>query len=1032
MEQAVHIGVCGGLTVTVDGVRHEQALLQQGRLVLAFLALNRERPVTRGELELAVWGSDRAEDRRAAISTLLSRMRRALGAGVIETEGRTTVALAGHVKVDYHEVVDALAHGEQPVTRDATAARQALRLADRGLLPGETAPWLDEWRRELAELGLRARERIAESALLAGGPQLQVATDCAREIVRAQPYRESGYGLLIRALEAQGNTAQALEAYEQLRERLNEDLGATPSPQLRALHARLVGAPAATHGGPPGRAAITTAVSRPGLSSRSRAPFVGREHELGALRDLFGVQADGRCRLVLLEGEPGIGKTRLATQFGADCQRRGALTLYGRCDSDTVVPYQPFVEALRCAHGDARLLPLAARIPAQLAELARVLPELGDAVGGGAPAQLGDDQAERFRLFDAVSAVLVALSIARPLLLILDDLHWADKPTLLMLRQVVRSAGDVPILVLGTYRDTERASALLDTLADLRREHVLERIALAGLSERAATELIERVSPADMPPPLSRTLWEECRGNPFFLEEMLRHQAPAGGRAPAGGPASLPDAVKDVIGRRLASVSKNLRTVLEIACVAGNQFSMEVLESLGDLSEDELDEALGEAIDAHLIEELPGAYGRFAFEHSLTRQTLYEDLTLTRRARMHLRVGEELERLDGPPTGQRLAELAHHFLFAPPDRGRTKAVHYAVCAASHAMQVLAYEEAVRHYEVALAALEGHPEHDERRHELLLCLGEAQVKAGDARRARVSFREAGDIARATGSAQGFAKAALGGAQISGGVVDDERVRRLEEALEWLGADDEMLRVRLLSRLVIELSFARDQARLAMLSEEAVAAARRCGDAGALSAALIARHWSLWAPENIGERLEAATELLDLARRSGSDSFTLQGHRWRMMDLLELGQVEEADAAIEGYARLAERRRLPAEEWYAHLFRAMRMLMSGRYADARSASGAALELGHRVGDPNAQQAHTLQMVALRCDLGGMREVEDDVRANVQRYPAIPGWRCVHAYVLCELGEHDGAARELGDLSAGAFAAIPRDGLWLAAIV
>jgi tetratricopeptide (TPR) repeat protein len=153
---------------------------------------------------------------------------------------------------------------------------------------------------------------------------------------------------------------------------------------------------------------------------------------------------------------------------------------------------------------------------------------------------------------------------------------------------------------------------------------------------------------------------------------------------------------------------------------------------------------------------------------------------------------------------------------------------------------------------------------------------------------------------------------------------------------------------------------------------------------------------------------------------------------MMDLLELGQVEEADAAIEGYARLAERRRLPAEEWYAHLFRAMRMLMSGRYADARSASGAALELGHRVGDPNAQQAHTLQMVALRCDLGGMREVEDDVRANVQRYPAIPGWRCVHAYVLCELGEHDGAARELGDLSAGAFAAIPRDGLWLAAIV
>jgi DNA-binding SARP family transcriptional activator len=1027
--QGVQIDVCGSFAVTVDGRRREHAIRQQGRLVLGFLALHRSRPLSRDELELAVWGADSAGDHRAAISTLLSRLRRELGPGVIDTSARTTLKLADDVKVDYDEIAAALAQAERsPDHADPTAARRALRLADRGLMHGETAPWLDERRRELVELAQRARELIAEAALWRGGPELRIATDCAREIVKAEPYRESAYGLLIRALEAQGNVAQALEVYEQLRERLAEDLGATPGPQLRALHAHLLGAPGAAPAATPGAAGLS------GLSSRSRAPFVGREQELVALRDLFGMEADGRCRLVLLEGEPGIGKTRLATQFGTDCQRRGALALYGRCDSDTVVPYQPFVEALRCAHADGRLAPLAEQIPAQLAELARVLPELGDdpRVAACAPAVAVDDRTERFRLFDAACAVFVSLSRVRPLLLILDDLHWADKATLLMLRQVVRSAGDVPILVLATYRDTERAGALLDTLADLRREHVLERISLAGLSEPAAAELIGRISHEDMPAPLSRTLWEECRGNPFFLEEMLRHRAPAGDRATIGGAGSLPDAVKDVIGRRLAGVSKTLRTVLEIACVAGNHFSLEIIESLADVSEDELDESLREAIEAHLIEELPGVYGRYSFEHSLTRQTLYEDLTLTRRARMHLRIGEELEALGDPQTGQRLAELAHHFLFAPPERGRAKAVHYAVCAARHAMQLLAYEEAVRHYEVALTALEGHAEHDERRHELLLCLGEAQVKAGDARRARVSFRDAGDIARAIGSAHGFARAALGAAQISGGVIDAEQVRRLEDALEWLGDDDEMLRARLLARLVIELSFARDPSRLARMSEEALVVARRCGDAGALSAALIARHWSLWAPENIAERLDAATELLALAARSGSGSFTLQGNRWRMMDLLELGEIAPADAALDAYVELAEHRRLPAELWYAHLYRAMRMLMSGRYEDAERASRAAFELGHRIGDPNAHQAYTLQMLALRRDVGGLRAVLDDVRANRHRYPAIPGWRCVQVHTLCELGERDLAAAEFADLSQASFAAIPRDGLWLGAMV
>jgi DNA-binding SARP family transcriptional activator/tetratricopeptide (TPR) repeat protein len=1026
----VQIEVCGRFRLVVDGERRDGAIHQQGRLALAFLAIHQARPVSRDELELAIWGEGSSRGHGASLSTILSRLRRALGPEVIQSHSRTCVQLAEHVVVDYHsafslltQAQDALRHGDPE--QAAAAADRSLQIAHGGLLHGESASWLEDLRRELTELGLRARECIAEAALLRGGPELGTAADRAREIIRAEPLRESAHAVLMRALEAQGNVAQALAVYEELRERLSDELGVTPGAQVRALHSRLLGAPQAGHVEPPATTKASPSPSPLPLSSaRVRAPFVGREAELNALRELFGAPGSGSCRLALLEGEPGIGKTRLSVQFAQDCQRNGAVTLYGRCDPETVVPYQPFVEALRGALGAGVLAPLSQRILGHLAELARVLPELADTAGVIVPALGADDTAERYRLFDAVATVLAEVARAQPMLLILDDLHWADKATLLMLRQVIRSAGEAPMLVLGTYRDTERCEALLDALADLHREHVLHRIWLTGLDEGNATQLIGQISDG-VSSQLSRTLWEECRGNPFFLEEMLRHESSVG-RA-AGGSDSLPHAVADVIGRRLARVSPEARTILEIACVAGNRFSIEIVEQLGELSEDVLDTVLCEAIDAHLIEEVSGVYGRFSFEHALIRQTLYEQLTRTRRARLHLRVAQVLEDQRGD-DGSRLAELAHHYLQAPPSQGRAKARHYAVLAARHALEVLAFEEAVRHYEAALPLLD---EADaEQRHELLLALGDAQFKAGDARGARVSFREAGDIAREIGSATGFAKAALGCAQSFALIIDEEMVSLLEEALQWLGDSDPSLQSRLLSRLVTELSLSRDPARVSTLSEHALAVARRTGDRGALSAALSARRWSLWTPESICERQQISTEFLRLAASAGSARLALQGHQWHLMDLFELGDIDGADAALEAYCSLAQERRLPAELYWMRVFRAKRLLLAGRYEEAEQHSRAAFELGTRV-EPNADQAFTLQMITIRRDRGGLEEFEDDVRAKVQQYRAIPGWRCVLAHLLCELGCLDEARQELNDLSTNAFDVLPRDALWLGAI-
>jgi DNA-binding SARP family transcriptional activator/tetratricopeptide (TPR) repeat protein len=1035
MSAPVRIDVCGNLAITVGGERREGEIRRQGRMLLAFLALNRARPVSRDELVLAIWGEETAGHHRADLNGLLSKVRRVIGHDAIEM-GRASVQLAHPIGVDYHEAVRGLEDAQAALNRSAldeasAHAERALHLAERGVLHGETAGWLDEPRRQLSETGLRARECLAEAALRRGGPHVQTAVDHAHEIVKAEPYRESAYALLMRSLEAQGNVAEALGAYEQLRRRLRDELGVSPGPSLRALHQRLLSShDAAAHTAAAGPSASPTML--PPAIARSRTDFVGREAELRTLSRTFEDAASGACRVVLLEGEAGVGKTRLAATFAEHCQRSGAVALYGRCDSQNLVPYQPFVEALRRYLAGPSLESLREAIPGHLTELAIVLPELGGEPRS-APVDGPAQEAERLPLFDAVSAVLCTIARPQAALLVLDDLHWADKPTLIMLRQVIRFAASAPLMVIGTYRESERTEPLLDMLADLRREHFYDRITLRGLDEDDAALLIRQLGDAGTPVELSRALWEESRGNPFFLEEMLRHRTVAGeGPATLGGSGSVPDGVKDVIGRRLARLSEDLRRVLEVACVIGSDFSVRILEQLCDLSEDALDAALNEAVDAHLIYEVPDTYGQFAFEHSLTRQTLLEELTLTRRARLHLRVGEELERLEDP-DGAQLAQLAHHFLHAPPHDGLERALEYAARAARQAMNVLAYEEAARHYELALRALERLEQDGERRQGLLLALGDAQVKAGDKRRARISFREAADIARERGSARGLAMAALGvsAGEMSAGVVNEELVPLLEEALGALGESEGVLRSRLLARLAIELSFSREHVtRRTELTEEAVARARETGDANALSAALLSRHWSLWQPENVTERLHIATELLSLAGAAGDRRIEMQGHRWRMMDLLELGQIDEVDREMEAYATLARERRRPSELWYVRLYSAMRLLLSGRYEEAERESRAADEMARRIGDPNAG-AVVLQMAVLRRDRGEIAELEEPVRQAVLRYPGIPAWRALLAEILVDAGRESEAREEFEHVAAGDFAGIPRDGVWLGAM-
>ena len=1031
------IELCGHLSVSVDGRRREADLPgRQGRLALAHLALNRKGGVTRERLIAALWGEDAPAGHAQALNVVLSKLRRALGPEVIENAGERAVQLTPSATVDLDAVQPALDEafaardrGDWPAVIEA--AGRVSEPADAGLLPGYEAPWLEDPRRRLEELGLQARELRGDAGLAVGGAELAPAERAAQELVELAPYRESGYLLLMRVREAQGNLVEALRVHEKLRTLLRDELGVSPGPQVQAEFERMLKAersetaPAPEPVAPPPPPPTTD--GRGFFATRSGAAFVGRRGEIDRLREYLDRATEGNRQLVLLEGEPGIGKTRLAMEFMELCESEGSLALYGRCDAETLVPYQPFVEALRR---------YVSRAPEQAgawraqhgAELGRVIPEL--AAGGDTPG--GPEEEERYRLFDAVSEVLNDIARHQPVVLVLDDLHWADKPTLLMLRQMVRAAGESPLLIVATIRDTERPTALVDMLVQLRREHYFDRIELTGLDEEDATVLIGEFGPQGMPEHVNRALWEETKGNPFFLEEMVRHLGTTSPNPEGNGsawPLELPEGIREVIGRRLATLSDRAGQLLTTAAVMGREFRVEVLEAVSELDEDELDEVIEESVGAHVIAEVPGVYGRCSFTHALIRQTLYDGLTATRRARLHLRVAEALEQLDADA-----AELAHHFSLAPPARGASKAVEYAESAARRATGVLAYEEAARLYTVALAALEQAPDGAEHRCRLLLALGHAQTKAGDTIEAHATFRAAADTARALGSAQLLAQAALGyGApgQMAGGIVDEELVQLLEEALEAVGDDEPALRSRLVGRLAIELSFSEARERRAELSSEAVELARQVGDPRGLGFALVARHWSLWGPGNVQERLEAANDLLGLAESSGDERLAIAGHRWRMIDLLELGDIDAVDIEIDAYARIAERRRRLSDSLYVHIYRAMRLLLAGEFDAAEAEGYAAVSLGNRVQDPNTGNATLLQACTLRRERGRLDRLEAPVRAYAERFHAIPGWVCVLAHLLAETGRGDEAREILDGFAADGFRGIPLDGIWLGAV-
>jgi class 3 adenylate cyclase/tetratricopeptide (TPR) repeat protein len=773
--------------------------------------------------------------------------------------------------------------------------------------------------------------------------------------------------------------------------------------------------------------AVVSSIPMPQLLTDVGRIFVGRDAELERLGQLWKEAAAGERRVALLAGEPGVGKTRLASELATRAHEEGGVVLAGRCDEDLGVPYQPFVEALRHFIDHSQPAELTGRLGRYGGELTRLVPELGERVPDLHPPLQSDPETERYRLFDAVAAWLSAACLEEPLLLVLDDLQWAAKPTLLLLRHIVRASDARRLLILGTYRDSELTydHPLVELVADLGRERGLERLPLSGLDDLGVAAFVEQASGRTLDEEgrvLARAVYQETEGNPFFVREVLRHLAETGAvEWREGGwttrvtveQLGIPEGVRDVVGRRLSRLSVDTSQALRVAAVVGAEFEVDVVQAAGGFREEALLGALEEAGKARLLSEASAT--RFRFSHALVRATLYESLTAARKVALHRKVAEAIETVHQGALDDHLPALAHHWArVSAPAADTARAVEYATRAGDRALGQLAHDEAVTYYRQALELLEvaAAPPTDSRRVELLISLGQAQLRAGDPEH-RQTLLDAAHLAQQAGNADALSRAALAnwrGLYSRFGTVDTDRVAVLERALATSGQNDSPVRARLLANLTAELAFSAHDQHPQELSAHAVAMARRLHDPSTLAHVLASRFGPLLVT---AERHQEMIELVQLANRLDDPALQFWSRLWRSVTALAIGDVAGCTADLNNATRLASELGQPTMRWLAAVFHSGALRRQGRLEDAESLAREALDIGQAAGIPDTRQWFGGNLFWIRYDQGRLDELVDRYERAAARPQADPPTLQNLALIYCELGRAGDARHILGRL-------------------
>ncbi|MEU8042054.1 BTAD domain-containing putative transcriptional regulator [Streptosporangium sp. NPDC049078] len=1001
----------------------------QQRLVLAMCVLAAPRPVAPHRLIDALWEGDPPPGALNTVQAYVSKLRRVFEPGrtrnvpptvLVSKPGGYVLDVPGGA-IDLGRVRERLAEGRSlGAGGDHEGAVGRLRLA-LGEWRGEPladlsdTSWAVEESSHLAELRLTIEEDLAEAELALGrGAAL---TSGLAHLIGAHPFRERLRVLAAHALYQAGRQADALGVLAEGRRLLMEEMGLDPDPRSREMERRILDQD-------PGlrpRLVASTGQATVKESAKESAKgegagLVGRDAEAEVLER--AVAGEGH-RVVLLAGEPGIGKTSLAEHAAEAARARDHRVVWGRCWSDAgAPPFWPWTQAVRDLVG-------------RDGELARL-------AGAG---QAGAGQAGQFALYEAFARLL---NEHGRVLVVLDDLQWADTSSLRLLEFLASTRLCPELTVVATYRDTDvRPGEPLDHAlgALLRLPHV-RRLLLRGLAEEEIREYLGR---AGADPDLAAEMDRLTAGNPFFLGEVLQL-------------GETPEALSDVVRGRMAGLPPGTEEVLTVAALLGREAATDILTRVAELPEERILDIVDAAVGARLLVEGDGPSCRFV--HDIVRDVLREALPPLRRRKLHARIAEVLEER----SGTRLTEIAHHYregLLNSRMAGR--AIGYTRRAAAQATAQFAHEDAVENLERAIAMIDRLPGPDDAlRCDLLLDLAEAQAAAGMSAAAHASLEAAAEIAERFGDDNRLARAVLGFSDPISSAMYEEMtgIARLAERIDRVLASglagDSPWRARLLAAAALTGSTVRPVERSTEMAEEAVRMARLTGDERTLSRTLIALQILLRSGHDHGRREAVAREIAEIGRRGGDLVVEWIGRENEYVELNASGDSGDAERAVELLAWLretAERLRLPSMISLAAWQTAVHAYLSGRFDDALAAadaSGAAHPEGALGRDDASLRREMFRFLALRAadkgdgpdrphevgaghGPGGAHEVgkgRDRGRADealaladamLARRPGQKPWRVLRCLALIDLGRTAEARDAFAELSRDGFAEI-----------
>jgi len=746
---------------------------------------------------------------------------------------------------------------------------------------------------------------------------------------------------------------------------------------------------------------FVAAVVQTGSSGAVQAPFVGRERELAAAGEWLRRTSSGPVKLLRISGEPGVGKTRLAGEIAQLATRAGRSVLWSATPGDEgAPPYEVWRQILESVH-------------------APPLP------GGGRKRSALDPLGGRQRAFETVVERLAALTAQRPVLLVLDDLHGADRDSLHLLGHFAHDAANPRLAIVCTLRDVGApANEALERA--LGGEPTPERAALdlRGLSQDAVEQLLASRVGGERARQFCAVAHDKSGGNPLYLSELalLVPSDPAAGALAPG----VPETIRQLIARRLEQISPACADVLAATAVAGSEIPLALLRDVTELERDALAVGIEEAVEQRLLARAEHAQPRVRFWHGVVREVVYERASPGLRARLHRRVARALERDGGAAGGRRASALAHHYGRAVIGGGTEKAIHYALRAGDQALLAYAFEEAASHYENALDALEaGDPLDAERACRAAMAAARAHALCARGGRALALASRATLLARRIRSARLFREAVVVFCELQPAYARDPRAPALlEEALARAGARDLAVRARLVALRGMMAFVDANRAAHERESGAALALAHRSKDAGALLEALRVRSLALRSPSSEAEWRDCYEERIALAERSGNAIHAFEARQHRLEHRLQLGEMVGVAEDLKRMGEIADRVRSPGMVAELLRIQACLAIARGPVSEARRLSELAYAAGLRV---DAEESWAIAQLQVGSAIGFEDRYEDlapGVRRGTHSHPQISLFRASEIFLLAESGEHAEAERRLRELARDDFAALSND--------